>query len=114
MAKDPQTYDLTAPLENYPAATKEGYSAPVCISCPRPSYTADAYANKVQGVVKLAGIVGKDGHVRNIIVIQRLPAGLTLQAINAVSRWKVKPALGPDGQPAEVWQMFELFFQLSL
>lgn len=110
MAKDARSYDPIAGFEKYPESGMNGYSKPICVHCPGPPYTPEATAKNVRGVVELAGIVGKDGRIRDIRVVKRLPAGLTSQAEDTVKSWKLKPATGPDGQPAEVWQKFELMF----
>jgi outer membrane biosynthesis protein TonB len=41
-----------------------------------------------------------------------LPCGLTAAAIEAVKKWKLAPAKGPDGKPAAVRQMIEVRFNL--
>jgi TonB family protein len=110
MTTDAQPYDLAAAFKSYPVAGRNGYSTPVCIQCPRPDFTPEAKAEGVHGVVELVAIVGKDGHLRNVTVVKRLSAGLTSQALNTVRTWKLKPSIGPDGQPAEVRQIIEAVF----
>jgi TonB family protein len=67
---------------------------------------------RVQGVVELVAVVGEDGRLTNIAVVKGLPGGLTVQAIEAVKKWRLKPATGPDGKPAAVQQIIEVTFQM--
>ena len=101
-----------ADLSNYPKAGEAGYSAPKCGYCPKADYSDEAMRARIQGVVELIAIVGKDGRLRNITVSSGLPGGLTFEAIKAVRQWKLIPATGPDGKPAAVRQFIEVAFQL--
>jgi len=112
MAGMARTYDLTADLENYPKAGKEGYSTPKCGSCPEPPFTDEAVAQGIQGTVQLDAAIDAIGRVQDLRVIRRLPAGLTDQAISTVKGWKFEPAEGPDGKAAAVTVMILVTFQL--
>jgi Gram-negative bacterial TonB protein C-terminal len=101
-----------ADLSSYPVPGKAGYSLPKCGYCPEAEYSDEGKTKQIQGVVELTGVVGTDGHVRNIAVVKGLPGGLTFQAIKAVRQWKLVPATGPDGKPAAVRQLIEVAFQL--
>ncbi len=54
-------------------------------------------------------IVGKDGHTYNIRVGQSLGMGLDEKAIEAVSRWRFKPAT-LNGQPVATQIAVEVDF----
>lgn len=95
-----------------PDAGKNGYTLPACIKCPMAKYDERAERAGAQGVVKLSVTVGKDSKAHDIKVISALPFGLTEAAIDAVTRWTFKPALGPDGEPADVRQDVEVTFHL--
>lgn len=95
-----------------PKSSDHGYTSPRCLQCPRVDYTSDGLSRKIQGIVQLIAIVGTDGRVHVIHVTKGLPGGLTEQAIVAVSKWKLAPAVGPDGKPAAVRQTIEVSFQL--
>jgi TonB family protein len=97
---------------NYPKAGANGYSHPTCVFCPRVDYTAEALNRKIGGTVELEGIVGEDGQLRDVRVLKPLPFGLTPAAIEGVTKWRLKPAIGPDGKPAAVRQIIEVSFQL--
>jgi TonB family protein len=58
-----------------------------------PGYTLDARKAKISGTVMLAILVGPDGHVSDIHVLEKLEPGLDARAITAVSKWRFKPAM---------------------
>lgn len=61
-----------------------------------PGYTVDARKAKVSGTVMLAILIGTDGHVSDIHVLEKLEPGLDARAITAVSKWRFKPAMQGD------------------
>jgi TonB family protein len=91
--------------------TIEGVSPPSCISCPNPSYSVAARAEKLQGTVILSIVVTAAGLVTSIYVVKPLPGGLTQQAAETVKDWKLKPAM-KDGQPIAVRVDIETTFRL--
>jgi TonB family protein len=105
--------NLTADLSSYPNADAAGYSKPRCVYCPRADYSDAAMREKVQGVVELVVVITAEGRVTGISVVKGLPAGLTLKAIEAVRKWRLSPAIGPDGKPTAVRQIIEVAFQYS-
>jgi len=80
---------------------------PPCATAPRPIRTPDAhYSNqarkkKINGVVLLVVIIGKDGLPQDIHVTRGLGYGLDEEAIKAVRKWKFTPATF-DGVPVPV------------
>ena len=90
----------------------KGYTFPKCLYCPRADYSGEAVQHRCQGVVELVAVVERDGTIGDVRIAKPLPYGLTAQAIKAVRKWKLAPALGPDGQPATVRQVIEVTFQL--
>jgi TonB family protein len=76
-----------------------------------PTYTEDARKFGVQGTVILRAVFSKDGDVTNIRVINRLPHGLTQQAINAARAIKFVPAQ-KDGVPVSMYMQLEYNFNL--
>ncbi|HUA01589.1 MAG TPA: energy transducer TonB [Candidatus Aquilonibacter sp.] len=101
-----------ADLSKYPQSSASGYSPPRCVYCPHADYSREAKEGRIEGTVELAAVVNKDGRIENVVVLKTLPAGLTAEAIKAVERWKLQPATGPDGEPADVRQVIEVTFQL--
>jgi protein TonB len=66
----------------------------------KPVYPADAKEARIQGVVILEALIGRDGSVNEVKAISGHPM-LQQAAIDAVSQWKYKPTL-LNGQPVEV------------
>ena len=85
------------PTGIYPAGA-QGVTVPQAIFSPEPSFSEEARKSKTQGVVMLILIVGKDGLPYDIHVGQSLGMGLDQKAIEAVSRWRFRPATR-NGQP---------------
>jgi protein TonB len=73
-------------------AGKGGVTAPQIIFNPEPSFSEEARKAKQQGVVMLLVVVGKDGHTYDIRVAESLGMGLDEKAIEAVNRWRFRPA----------------------
>jgi TonB family protein len=89
-----------------------GTTLPSCILCPTPTYTDKARAAKYQGVVVLQVTVSSEGRAKNISVVQGPGMGLEEKSIEAVMKWKFKPALGADGDPVDVLVPIEVTFRL--
>lgn len=89
-----------------------GYTFPKCLDCPAAKYSNEAINQRYQGVIELIVIVERDGSIRDIRIVKGLPYGLNAQAIKAVRKWKLSPALAPDGTPTRVRQLIEVTFQL--
>lgn len=99
--------------EALPEAGKNGYTNPRCISCRNPSYTDEAFRKKIQGVVVLKVIILPSGKAHSVCVVRGLDPGLDQAAEKVVdNNWRLKPALGPDGKPAEVRMLVEIDFHL--
>jgi len=88
-----------------------GMSVPQIIYNPEPSFSDEARKSKTQGIVTLIVVVGKDGHTYNIRVGQSLGMGLDEKAIEAVSRWRFRPAI-LNGQPVATQIAVEVDFHL--
>src|SRR5450432_2637515 len=79
-------------------AAANGVGTPQCIRCPPPSYSKKAQAAKYQGTVVLDVTVTADGKIIDSNAIKNPGLGLTEKALTQVKKWKMKPALGPDGK----------------
>lgn len=90
------------PVPPYLDPDQTGYTAPKCISCPNAPFTDEAVRSGVEGEVMLEAVVDTDGQVRELRVIKPLSHGLTESALHSVSKWKLSPALRPDGRPMPV------------
>jgi TonB family protein len=61
-----------------------------------PGYTVEAQRAKISGTVMLSILVGTDGKVSEIHVLEKLEPGLDARAITAVSKWRFQPAMRGD------------------
>jgi periplasmic protein TonB len=94
----------------YPAG-RMGVTVPQPIYSPEPSFSDEARKAKQQGVVTLLLVVGADGRTSDIRVRQSLGMGLDEKAIEAVTRWRFKPAT-LNGQPVATQIEVEVDFHL--
>jgi protein TonB len=81
------------------------------IAQPKPSYPGEAKQARIQGVVKLRAIIGKDGAIENLDVISGHPL-LVAAALGAVRQWVYEPTL-LNGEPTEVETQINVNFTLS-
>ena len=86
---------------------------PACKKCPDPSYTRDARAHGVQGVVVILATITEQGLADHIVVIRGLPDGLTDKAVEAVRSWRFRPGIGKDGKPLALRTPIEVTFRLQ-
>jgi TonB family protein len=89
----------TEPKTDPPRAGVNGVGAPQCINCPQPEYSRKARKAKISGTVLLDVIVSADGQIAKAVVLKGPSDDLSERALEAVRKWKMKPALGPDGSP---------------
>ena len=90
---------------------KMGVTVPQVIFNPEPSFSDEARKAKAQGIVLLLLVVGKDGHTYDIRVRQSLGMGLDEKAIEAVNRWRFRPAT-LNGQPVATQIAVQVDFHL--
>jgi TonB family protein len=88
-----------------------GVSAPRVIFAPDADFSDEARRNKYQGICLVQVIVDAQGNVQNPKVIRSLGMGLDEKAIEAVLKYKFRPAM-KDGKPVAVWQPIEVDFKL--
>ena len=77
-----------------------------------PKYVAAAVDEKVEGKVRLAAVIRKNGHVDTVEVLQHLDNRLDLSAEEALAKWEFSPALR-NGAPVDVDAVFEIPFHLA-
>jgi periplasmic protein TonB len=94
----------------FPAGRK-GVTVPEVLFNPEPSFSDEARKAKAQGIVLLLLVVGKDGHTYDIRVGQSLGMGLDEKAIEAVNRWRFRPAT-LNGQPVATQIAVQVDFHL--
>jgi protein TonB len=90
-----------------------GVLMPAVINEVKPSYTADAMRQKIQGIVMVEAVVMPDGSVGQVQVVRSLDStfGLDQEAIKAVRKWRFRPGTR-FGQPVPVLVEIELTFTL--
>ncbi len=79
------------------------------LSTPPPVYTEAARRARIEGVVRLDAVVGRDGRVAVGRVLAPLPFGLTAKAREAALRWRFRPAT-LHGRPVAVHQILSVRF----
>ncbi len=88
-----------------------GVSAPKPISYPEPEYTPEARQAKTQGVVVVGVVVETDGTIKSAFIMRSLNPGLDQKAMEAVRKWKFKPAM-KNNQPVRCRINIEVSFNL--
>lgn len=76
-----------------------------------PTYPQIARTARVQGIVILQAVIGKDGTIQNLHVVSGHPL-LTAAAMDAVKQWRYKPYI-LNGDPVEVDTTVEVRFNLG-
>ena len=76
-----------------------------------PAYPALAKTARVSGTVRLQGVIGKDGAIKNLQLISGHPL-LAQAALEAVRQWIYKPTL-LNGEAVEVIAPIDVIFTLS-
>lgn len=84
---------------------------PVLIHMEEPEYSEDARKARFQGMVTLLIDVGLDGRAANIRVVHGAGLGLDERAIEAVGRWRFRPAVAGD-RPVVAPALVEVGFHL--
>lgn len=86
-------------------------SAPILIYKVEPEYSEDARKAKHQGIVVLNAVIDEKGQPRDLHVIRALSLGLDEKAVEAVRKWRFKPAM-KGGWPVPVSARIEVSFRL--
>jgi len=88
-----------------------GVSAPIPIFTPEAEFSDEARRAKYQGVVLISLIVDSQGNPQNPRVVRPLGMGLDEKALEAVRKYKFKPAM-KEGKPVPVMMSIEVNFRL--
>ena len=102
---------LVALAQVYQAGDKTVQQKPEVIAETKPSYTAAAMRQKIQGSVEMTTVIGLDGKPADIKVVRSLDPGLDKNAIAALEKWRFKPAM-KDGKPVRMLVTIEMTFAL--
>jgi len=110
---DGAAYDGGPPCEGCKAisATAPGVTPPVAIETASPPYSELARRAHVEGIVVLEAIIGPDGAVRDVRVLRSASPLLDPGALEAVRRWRYRPAR-VDGRPVAVFLNVVVTFSL--
>jgi TonB family protein len=84
---------------------------PEVVYSPEPEYSEEARKVRFQGTVVLSVEIGADGRTSNIRVMRAVGLGLDEKAVEAVSRWRFRPAIAGD-RPVAVTALVEVSFHL--
>jgi periplasmic protein TonB len=76
-----------------------------------PQYPPEAGRERIEGMVVLMAVIGKDGAIKDLRVESGLPL-LAQAAIDAVKQWRYKPYL-LNGEPVEIDSRITINFTLS-
>lgn len=100
-----------APAGGVYAAVPPGGTQPEEVDRVIPRYPAAARAAGTGGSVVIRGIVRRDGTIDNVEIIKDLPNGLGEAALDAVRRWRFRPATF-RGDPIDVYYTVTVNFRL--
>jgi protein TonB len=89
-----------------------GVSAPVPIVSPEAEFSDEARRAKYQGVCLVSLIVDAQGNPQNPRIIRALGMGLDEKALEAVRKYKFKPAMKDGKTPVPVMITIEVNFRL--
>ena len=84
---------------------------PQLVNKTNPAYPPLARQARIQGTVKLEGVIGKDGTVQELKVVSGHPL-LIQAALDAVRNWRYRPTM-LNGQPVEVITTIDVNFTLG-
>ncbi|HEY4365199.1 MAG TPA: TonB family protein [Bryobacteraceae bacterium] len=107
-----QQLDVLHPAARAPRSEANRSPAPVPIQMDAPSYTEEARAAGLEGVMRVGFLIGEDGKPLDVKVLEHLGLGLDDQAIQAVSRWRFQPA-SVEGRPSLVPEVVQMNFELT-
>ena len=93
------------------AQTAAGLQPPVPLHKVDPKYVPAAIDDRVEGKVRLAGVIRRDGRVDSIALVQHLDDRLDRTAEEALEKWEFTPATR-NGAAIEVDAVFEIPFRL--
>ncbi|MGO9094873.1 MAG: TonB family protein [Bryobacteraceae bacterium] len=87
-------------------------SPPILLQRIEPEYSQEALAAGYQGTAALYVEVDPSGNPDTVYVIQGLGLDLDKKAVEAVRRWRFRPATSSNGQPMRVGLAVEVKFRL--
>ncbi len=94
-----------------PVRVFQDIEPPAKVFAPNPVYPKAALAARLQGMVVLECLIGRDGRVADVEVLRPAPLGLTEAAVEAVRQWRFEPST-VDEAPVEVLYILTVRFTL--
>jgi TonB family protein len=110
--------ELTPSAEAVPERTPEkveissGLATGYLVKQVRPQYPQEDKDNRVSGKVVLRALIGRDGHVHDLSVVEGPSPTLIGAAMVAVSQWEYKPYI-LNGEPIDVTTTVNVIFHLG-
>ena len=89
----------------------KGIRPPVPLFIPPAEFTEKAKQAHVSGTCLVGLIVDPQGMPRNLKILKSLDPGLDQNALTAVNRYRLKPAMN-EGEPVPVYVKVEVNFRL--
>lgn len=99
-------------LDEEVLAVEGTVTKPEAIAKAEPLYTETARRARIEGKVTIEAIIDKHGNVVSTRVLDSLPLGLDKAAVDAVKKWRFKPAT-QNGQPVNVRYILAVNFALQ-
>jgi TonB family protein len=90
----------------------DGISQPKCIHCPDPPYTDEARRRRIQGTILISARIDEAGTITNARVVKSPNDGLAEQAINILTKWRMKPSYDLNGKAVAVRVSIEVSFRM--
>jgi TonB family protein len=91
--------------------SKDSFSAPVPLNSVEALFSDEARSKRISGVCFISLVVDAQGMPRNLRVIRPLGYGLDQKALEAVRKYRFKPAMR-SGTPVPVMITVEVNFRL--
>jgi protein TonB len=85
---------------------------PVLVDRIEPQYTETARRVRLEGTVIVQAVIDEAGRVVDVKILKPLPMGLDKAAVDAVSRWRFKPAT-LYGRPVKVYYSLTVNFRVQ-
>jgi TonB family protein len=108
----PAIPELLLPKYRNPGDSSNYDQPPVPIHQVNAEFSDEARRKRITGVVMISLLVGIDGVPTDLHVMKSVGAGLDEQALDAVSKYRFKPAM-KDGNPVPARITIEVSFQLG-
>jgi protein TonB len=98
--------------DDAPILVTGAVTRPVIIDRVEPQYTETARRVRLEGTVIVQAVIDEQGRVVDVKVLKNLPMGLDQAAVDAVSRWRFKPAT-LHGRPVKVYYSLTVVFRVQ-